>query len=247
MQTHDNGSPKSGRLTLLCAAILGLSFLGLDIPGCDGKDSDKCAEGQAGVRASLKAGDQALVDQWRTYAFKYCESGEFTALDREIQETLTAKKKAEAEKAKAKAANLQLVNLFVGWVGANKANPAGAAATVSCDGGEKEEKSQERWCVRTRMAGPHQLHVRYWEKEPTQVTFSAQIPEPITCEALGPHVVKRSWAVQGTIQRHHCSLTGGAAAGMEAMVTEAKNATLHIFTPQYVERNEALKRQLSGG
>jgi hypothetical protein len=100
--------------------------------------------------------------------------------------------------------------------------------------------------MRTRMAGSHQLHVRYWEKEPVAAKFDAKIPLPITCDKLGGARVIRSWTVPGQpVQRHHCEITAGAAAGMQAMVSEANNAPLHVFSAQYLERDGALKNKLA--
>lgn len=227
---------------IVVAAVLGASLLGFS---CDGKDEDKCRKGQEGVRASLKAGNDGLLKDWRNYAFKYCDDGEFSAVDREISDFQKEKQRVEAEKKKKEQENKAVLDLFLGWVGQYKAAPEGAAANVSCDGGPDEEKSKERWCVRQRQAPPYVLQVRYWEKEPVASAFHVVIPHPITCDALGTAQVIRSWTVQGSIKRHHCQITGGLAAGMQAMVTEAAQAPLHVFSPQFVEKDPALKTKLA--
>ncbi len=227
---------------LVAVAVLGASLLGFS---CDGKDAEGCRGAQAGVRASLQAGDTALLARWRDRAFKLCEDSEFSALDREILDTQAQKQKAEAEKQQKLAENKAVLDLFLGWVGQFRAAPEGAAAAVSCDGGKAEEASKERWCVRQRQAGPYTVSVRYWEKESAAASFHVVVPNPITCEALGPSQVLRTWTVQGSIKRYHCQITGGPAAGMQAMVTEAMKAPLHVFSPQFVERDPALKAKLT--
>jgi hypothetical protein len=226
------------------AAVLFIVASGLT--GCKQKDAAKCQEGQDGVRKSLAAGEDTLLNQWRTYAYKYCEDqATLAALDREITDTRAAKAKAEAEKAQQQQQTDQLLSAFLGWVGGNRNAPERAAAQVSCDGGE-EEKSQERWCVRTRVAGTQQLNVRYWEKESVAAKFDVVIPLPITCDKLGGARVIRSWTVPGQqVKRYHCEITAGAAVGMQAMVSEANNATLHVFSPQYLEKDGALKNKLA--
>ncbi len=227
---------------LVVAAALGASLLGFS---CDGKDAEGCRGAQEGVRASLKAGDTALLARWRDRAFKLCEDSDFSALDREIVDTQAQKQREEAEKQQKIAENKAVLDLFLGWVGQYRAAPEGAAAAVSCDGGKAEEVSKERWCVRQRQAGPHTVTVRYWEKESPAASFHVAVPNPITCEALGPSQVLRTWTVQGSVKRYHCQITGGPAAGMQAMVTEALKAPLHVFSPQFVERDPALKTKLA--
>jgi hypothetical protein len=223
------------------AAALGL-WLG--VVACDQKDSGKCQEGQAGVKKSLEAGDDALLNQWRTYAHKYCEGDEFVGIDREITETRAAKAKAEADQKRQQQENDQLLQVFTQWVAGARNDPA-TGATPACEGGEKEEKSQERWCVGSRQAGAYQLNVRYWDKERVAAKFDVAVPHPITCEKIGGTAL-RTWNVPNQpIKRHHCQINAGALSGMQAMVSEAANAPLHVFSPQYVEKDPALKQKLS--
>jgi hypothetical protein len=228
-------------------SILGLACLALGASGCKGKDAAKCQEAQDGVRKSAAAGDEALLTQWRNYAYKYCEdSTALGALDQEIAQKKAADAKAKAEALRKQQESDQLVALFVKWAGENRAAPDRSGATVSCDGGEAEEKSQERWCARTRRAGSYTLSARYWDKDRTAVKFDTVIPQPITCEKLGAARIIRSWTIPNQqVKRSHCEITAGALAGMQAMVSEASNAPLHVFTPAYLERDPALKRKLS--
>jgi hypothetical protein len=215
--------------------------------GCSQKDAAKCQQGQEGVKKSVQAGDDALVQQWREYAYKYCEdSALLSSLDREITEKRAADAKRKAEEAKQKAANEQLVALFLKWAGENKAAPERAASNAACEGGEAEEKSQERWCNGTRTAGSHVLSVRYWEKESAAAKFEVKVPQPITCEALGAHRVIRAWTIPNQpIKRFHCEITGGPAAGLQAMVSQAVNAPLHVFSAKYLEMDPGLKTKLT--
>lgn len=221
--------------------LLGGSLLGF---GCSEKDTEKCQEAQNGVRASVKAGDQALLTQWRDRAFKYCEESEFQTVDREITDQQKAKQQAEADKKKKEGENKALLEVFLTWVGQNKAAPERAAA-ATCVGDAEQEKAKERWCNGTRQAGAHPLNVSYWEGETVGASFSVKVPNPITCDALGPSRIIRSWVVQGSIKRHHCELTGGPAAGMQALVTEASNAPLQVFSSQFLTHHAGMQAKVS--
>jgi hypothetical protein len=119
-------------------AAVALLALALGFSSCKQKDAAKCQEGQDGVRKSLEAGDEALLNRWRNYAYKYCEDQVLLAnLDREITDTRTAKAKAEADKARQQQESDQLLQVFLGWVGSSRNAPENAAAQVSCDGGEE--------------------------------------------------------------------------------------------------------------
>jgi hypothetical protein len=230
------------RRSLVVAALFGVAQVGFNV-SCDGKDPEKCTAAQAGVRASLQAGDTNLLSQWRDRAFKMCDATAFAAVDKEIVDTQAAKQKAAAEKLAKENEIKQLLDVFLGWVGQSKAAPETAAANVSCDGGKAEELSKERWCVRKRQAGQYPFEVRYWEKEPAAVAYHVVLPQPITCASIGGTPI-RSWTVQGAIPRHHCQINTGPAAGMQALVTEAAQAPLHVFSPQFLERDGAMKTKL---
>jgi hypothetical protein len=231
-------------------SVLGLTVAAIVLlagVGCSQKDATKCQQGQDGVRKSAAAGDEALLAQWRNYAYKYCEDATaLGALDREVAQQKAAKAKAQADALRKQQESDQVLALFVKWVGDNRAAPDRAAAAVSCDGGEKEEKSQERMCSRSRRAGTYTLTARYWDKDRAAEKFDTVIPEPITCDKIGANRVIRSWNLPNqTVKRTHCEFTAGALAGMQAMVSEANNAPLHVFTPQYLERDPALKAKLA--
>ena len=230
-----------GRKWLGLLALLGLSMIGAP---CDGKDSEKCREGQEGVTASLKAGDQTLLKRWRDYSFKVCDDSEFTAIDREISEHQAAKQKAAAEKKKKERENKQVLDAFLMWAGSNKGAPD-RAANATCEGDKAAEKAKERWCTGDRIAGIHRFEVTYWENEPVAAVFKTTIPHPIQCDALGtPSTVIRTWKVQGTISRYHCQISGGPAAGMQALITEAPNAPLEVFSTRFPELHAGMKRKL---
>ena len=216
------------------------------IPGC-GKDQAKCTKAQDGVRQSLKAEDAALVQRWRTYAYKHCaDRSSLTALDREVADGLAATDRRKSEAARQKQESQALLGAFTGWVAGARATPETASASPSCEGGEAEQKSKERWCVARRTAGTYTLVARYWEKESTAARFSTVMPGPITCDALGPNRVIRAWTIPGTpVKRTHCALTGGTLSGMQALVAEAVNGPLDVFTPRYVELDPSFAGRLN--
>ena len=243
-QTHQQARNRTSKRVRTTAALVSL-FLPLVLTGCNRKNPEKCQEGQAGVKKSLEASDDALLTRWRDYAYKYCAAEAFAAVDKDIVDTRAAKQKAEAEKKRQQQENDSLLQVFTQWI-AGARNAPERAANPTCAGGEKEEKSQERWCVGDRQAPPHVLHVRYWDKERVAAKFDVVVPHPITCEKLGGTAL-RSWMVPNQpIKRHYCQINAGPLAGMQAMVTEAANAPVHVFSPQYVEKDAALKAKLTG-
>jgi hypothetical protein len=232
------------RAALGLAVAFGVGSAGLK--AC-GKDPQKCTKAQDGIRQSLKAEDAALVQRWRDYAYKQCaDRASLTALDREVADGLAAADRRRSEAARLKQESQGLLGAFTGWVAAARATPETASASPACEGGEAEQKSKERWCVARRMAGTYTLEARYWEKESTAARFSTVMPGPITCEALGPHRVIRTWTIPGTpVKRTHCELTGGALAGMQALVAEAVNGPVDVFTPRFAELDPAFLARLN--
>jgi hypothetical protein len=236
-------APFSGIATFgLCLAF----GLAPSIPGC-GKDPAKCTKAQDGVKQSLKAEDAALVQRWREYAYKHCaDRASLTALDREVADGLAAADRRKSEAGRQKQESQALLAAFTGWVAGVRATPETASASPSCEGGEAEQKSKERWCVARRMAGTYTLVGRYWEKESTAARFSTVMPGPVTCDALGANRVIRTWTIPGTsVKRMHCELTGGTLAGMQALVAEAVNGPVEVFTPRYVELDPAFSARLN--
>ncbi len=229
---------------------LGLGMLfGLGSTGFTacGKSTQNCTKGQEGVRQSLQAGDAALVQRWREYAYQHCaDRAALGTLDREVADGLAAIERRKSEAARQKQESLALLGAFTSWVAGARAAPETASASPACEGGEAEQKSKERWCMARRMAGTHALEVRYWEKESTAARFSTVMPGPITCQDLGPNQVVRTWTIPGTpVKRTHCQLTGGALAGMQALVAEAVNGPLQVFSARYVELDPAFSQRLN--
>jgi hypothetical protein len=231
-------------------AVLGLALaFGLGstaLPSC-GKDPQKCTKAQDGVRQSLKAEDAALVQRWREYAYKQCaDRASLTTLDREVADGLAAADRRRTEAARLKQESQALLGAFTGWVAGARATPETASASPTCEGGEAEQKSKERWCAARRMAGTHALDARYWEKESTAARFSTVMPGPVTCDALGSNRVIRTWTIPGTpVKRTRCELTGGALAGMQALVAEAVNGPVEVFTPRFAELDPAFSARLN--
>jgi hypothetical protein len=230
--------------------VLGLAVLfGLGSTGFTacGKDPQKCTKAQDGVRQSLKAGDAALVQRWREYAYKHCaDRASLTALDREVADELAAADRRKSESARQKQESLALLGAFTSWAAGARATPETASANPVCEGGEAEKKSKERWCNARRMAGTHSLDARYWEKESTAARFTTVMPGPVTCQDLGPNRVIRSYTIPGTsVKRTHCELTGGALGGMQALVAEAVNGPVEVFSARFVELDPAFQGRLN--
>jgi hypothetical protein len=176
------------------------------------------------------------------------------ALDREI-----TGKRAEVEarrtEAEAKAqTKRELLKVFLSWVRDNRADPARASVQPTCDapaaGDPKGDKSEERLCTASRMAGTAPLTVRYYQAQPAAARFSVKLAEPTTCEEIGAPKVVKTWQVAAmggqTAQRFRCEFSTGPLAGLHAVGSQALNAELYVFDPVYLEREPALRTILGG-
>ncbi len=231
----------------------GLLFLA---SGCKQKDAEKCAQALNVTRQALEQENFDLATQWRDYAYKNCDDqAGLQALDQEIvekrQAVHTREQQEAAEKKKAEA----LLGVFTSFVANHRAKPSGASASPECEepAKGKPKDSKERWCSATRaLSGAQQsFRVRYWEAEPEAVLFAMKPVQPVKCDALGGNKVIQTWpmpAVGGkTATRTHCEIVSGPLSGMHALVTEASNADLFVFTPKYLEHDAGFKKRASGG
>jgi hypothetical protein len=232
-------------------AVMVLPALLLSL-GCNQKDAEKCTQALATARQASTAEDFALAKQWREYSYKQCEdAATLASLDKELSEreaAVVARKDAEAKK---KAESTQLIKLFTDFIGQNRAAPDRASAAPVCDPlpeGAKED-SKDRFCTATRVAGAYTIQVRFWQADPQAFRFTVKPDDPVTCEALGPATVVKTWdvaAVGGAyVKRHRCDL-GGTLAGLHGVVSEAAKAEVSVFSPQYLDRDPGMKPILSG-
>lgn len=230
---------------LLLAAFLG--------SGCDRKDPEKCQQALTVTQQALAGENIDLAKQWRNYAYGQCsDPAQLTQLDQTVVSKQNEMVKRAQEATAAKQASGQLLKVFTNWVAAHQKSPQTASAAPTCPpNDEKGDKAKERWCVATRRAGPnHVLEAHYWEAEPEAVRFTTRLPEPIKCDDLGPNTVLKTLSVPTTsgssATRQHCQLSAGSLAGLQALVTEANNAELHIFSSKYLERDAAMKTRVGG-
>ncbi len=223
---------------VLAALCLCLFALG----GCKKKDAAKCTEAQNTIRQAIAGEDFASARQWREYAYKQCaDQSELDALDKEIVEKEAAMQKRKADEEATKRRTDELVKLFIDWIGQHKANPEGAAVTVSCVGEESEKK--ERWCTRERAASEFSLKVTYWEADPQAFEFASIAPGPVKCEELGPGSVLKD-AHEGALL--HCGFNGGTLNGLQALITRTAQGTLlSVVSPSYVERHAGFRARLA--
>jgi hypothetical protein len=224
--------------------------------GCSEKDATKCQEALDGTRKSVAAADVALTSQWRERAYKYCaDQSALSALDKEIADKQAAAATAKAAEAQRLALNAGLLKTFVSWAGDNKLAPDHASVSPKCDGDDPDAgapklastdpKATQRFCTATRTAGNNTLTARYWEADKTIELFTTKAPAPASCDDLGPNKVLKSWDVPaangGSVKRTRCELSG-ALTGMQAVVSQAANAAVYIFSPSYLGKDAALKK-----
>ncbi len=237
-----------GGLVLLVATVSTL--------GCSEKDATKCQEALDGTRKSVTADDASLTTQWRARAYKYCaDSGPLTSLDKEISEKQTAQAAAKTLETRRVALNAGLLKTFVTWAGDNKVAPDHASVSPKCDGDDPDAgapkppstdpRASDRFCTATRAAGNNVLSARYWEADKTIELFMTKAPAPASCDDLGPHNVIRTWDVPAangaSVKRTRCALSG-ALTGMQAVVSQAANAAVYVFSPSYLLKDPALKK-----
>jgi hypothetical protein len=224
--------------------------LGVCLLGCNRKDPAECATALQTVTQSLANADFVSARTWRDYAYKQCDDpAALQALDQQILQKQTETSHRKLEEKQRREQTDQLVKVLVDWGGEHRGVPERASAAPRCDElPEKtpKDKQLDRWCVGTRQAGPSfTLEVRYWDADREAVRFSTVAPEPVGCDALGAHRIVRSWQTQakggGTATRVHCELTGGRLAGFQALVAQASNAPVYIFSPKYLELDAAMK------
>lgn len=216
--------------------------------GCNQKSQEKCDQAQSTVRQALSAGDFAAAKEWRTYAYKQCaDSATLAAMDREIVDKETqvaeAKLKEEAEAAQAK----QYVDLFAKFVADHRGAPEEMSKSPECGDDARAARTKERWCKVSRKVGDAgSFDVRFWEADPKLVRFTTNLPKAAACEDLGGSAtVVKSWdvpATGGTAKRVHCQMTGGPLQGLHAVVTGAQGAPAHVFSPEYLAADSALRK-----
>jgi hypothetical protein len=232
--------------------VLAATFTAL---GCSEKDATKCQEALDGTRKSVAAGDAALTNQWRERSYKYCEDqAALATLDKEIAEKSSAASAAKAAETARLALNAGLLKTFVTWAGDNRVAPDHASVSPKCDGDDPDAgapkpstdpKAKERFCTATRTAGTNTLSAHYWDADKTILMFTTKAPAPASCDDLGPNKVLKTWDVPAsngaTIKRTRCELSG-TLAGMNAVVSQAANAAVYIFSPSYLLKDPALKK-----
>lgn len=242
--------------TLVSRSVLrpsALVIFALTAAGCNSKDAEKCTQGLTVTRQALDLENFESAKEWRAYAYAQCDDqGALAALDREIaeREAQVTQRKAQEEQKKAETA--ALLKTFVDFVAQNRAAPDRASAAPVCDPAPSTkagEESKERFCTATRQIGNYPVQVRYWQADPQAFRFVVKPENPVTCEELGPSTITKTWqvpAVDGSpVRRDRCDLSG-ALSGLHAVVSQAVRADVHVFSPQYLERDPGMKGILSG-
>jgi hypothetical protein len=236
---------------LVPVLLLNAAFLA----GCNQLDPEKCKQALDVTRQSIAAADFTAAQNWRTYAWKQCDDkAALEALDRELtakQTEVEARRRETEARAVAKRA---LLTAFLSWVRDNRADPSRASASPVCDppaaDDPKGDKSENRFCTATRIAGTSQLAVRYYQAQPAAARFSVKLPEATSCSEIGAPTVVKTWAVPATggrtAQRFRCSFSSGPLAGLHAVGSEAVNAELYLFDPAYLEKEPAQRSMLEG-
>jgi len=232
-----------------------LLHVALTVLGCSEKDVKQCQAALDGTRKSVAAENATLTTEWRERAYKYCaDTASLTALDKEIVDTQAAAAAAKAAEAERLALNTSLLKAFATWAADNHAAPDHASVAPKCDGDDPDAgapkapsgaKASERFCTATRLAGTHTLTARYWEADKTVQLFMTKAPAPASCDDLGPNTVLKTWAVPASngqsVKRTRCELSG-SLAGLNAVVSEAANAPVYLFSVSYLAKDPALKK-----
>lgn len=231
-------APALARPGLVALTSLALS---LSLGACKKKDPEACNNAKNVIRQALSSEDFASARTWRDYAYKNCDDrSELDKLDKEIVDTEATVKKRKADEEAVKGRTDQLMKLFTEWASQHKANPAGAAVTVTCTPPADPKKETERWCTRERAAGEYKLHVRYWEAEPAAFEFSTIAPGAVTCDAFGSATQLRT-AHNGSLVQ--CELGGMLGGAQGLAVRTAAGNMVSIYSPKLLEKDPAFQRR----
>jgi hypothetical protein len=220
--------------------------------GCNQKDPAKCEQATATAKQAAETGDMALAQKWRDYAWKQCEDkAALGQLDQALVQKQQEREAKDREEQAKKQKTAQLLGVFTSWIGQSRAAPERASVSPACDPVPEKtpaDKKDERWCKAMRKAGEFSLEAFYWDAERPAVRFTTVAPNPITCADLGAAQVVRAWPVPAaggaTAERSLCQITGGALAGMQAVVTNGANGKVHVFSDKYLEHDAAFKSTL---
>jgi hypothetical protein len=231
------------------AALLALVVL---LGACSKKSAEQCEQAMTTTRQAVEAQNMELVQQWRDFAYKRCEDkSALAALDQQIvaKQAEVTQRKADEERKKTETA--QLLGVFAQFIGEKRTDVATAAANVQCVPPEPVA-GQPRWCSATRSAGErYTISVRYLDGDKEVFRFVTRPENPTTCTEIGEHNVVRTWQVPATdgrtAKRTHCEFTKGSLAGLHALVSEAANADVHVFSPKYLEHDPAMRQMVQGG
>jgi hypothetical protein len=239
-------------------ALMTVSALALVMAACKSKDPEKCQQGMSVTRQAITSEDFPLAQQWRDYAYKQCDdTASLSALDQEIVSKRAAVEQRQQDIERKKTETAQLVQVFTKFVGDSRAAVDRASSAARCDdppeGAPPVKAGQipERWCNASRAAGQsYMINLRYWDADKEAFRFVTRPPNPVSCADLGATSVLRAWDVPATdgrsAKRSHCEFTAGPLSGLHALVSEAANADVHVFSPKYLDRDSAMKAMVGG-
>lgn len=235
--------------------VLGLLVSCNLVVACNQKDAAKCDEAMGTTRQALQSGQIDLATRWRQYAYKQCDdAAQLAALDKEIVDRRAQLQADAAEKERKQSQHKQLIALFLQWVGQYRNSPETSVASPTCENEQdaKLKVTKERFCSGSRAITGIEgrtLQARYWEKSPSEAAlFSVRSELPTTCTDLGGHRVLGETAVPSsdgkTVKRQHCELTDPSLSGLHALVTEANQADIKVFTAGYPDKDLGFAAQL---
>lgn len=243
-----------GSIELIRGLLGGLLAAGL-VLGCSTKDPEKCDRALTVARQAAAGADFTAAGAWRDYAYRQCEDrAALEAMDRDITARQAEVAAQQAAKRERRNQTRELLKVFLGFVAGHRNSPDQASSAPSCDplpsDSAKKGESTERFCVATRSAGTHPMLARYWGAKPPVARFSVKLPDSTSCEEIGASRVVKSWPVAAvggkTTGRSRCEFVSGPLTGMHAVLSQAVNADLYIFHPEYLDYEPSMKLVLEG-
>lgn len=239
-------------------ALIAVSVPLFGSPACKAKDPAKCQQGLSVTRQALTAEDFALARQWRDYAYKQCDdAASLSALDQEIVAKQTAVDQRKQDVEKKKSETTQLVQVFTKYVADNRAAVDRASSATHCDApadpaaAKAPAQQSQRWCSASRAAGEsYTINLKYWDADKEAFHFSVRPPNAVSCADLGATNVLKTWDVRttagGSTKRSRCEFASGPLSGLQAVVSDASNADVHVFSPKYLDHDPAMKAMAGG-
>lgn len=233
--------PAPAGALLALAALLPCAGLGC---ATRGEPSD-CLDQRQEARNRALSGDleqaQALLDRVRAHCGPNSES-DVRHISKLIAEKTAALRERERREAN-KSAELREFpsRSFVEWATDRAGDITNKTPSVTC-----AERSSPLFgfCEGERADAPN-MHVRYWQAQPSAYLYSLVTEAAPSCQDLGEFRAVRSWSRDGS-QLELCELTNRRLRHLSALIVHtAARHEMYIYSQEYLSLDSSFERRLS--